>query len=94
MAESAKRLFVGGNWKCNNTLAESKQLVENVLNKLQFDENRVEVVVAPIFVQIPTVLDLLNKNVQVAAQDCSATGFGAFTGEIAYENFFMWNLMR
>jgi len=83
MAESAKRLFVGGNWKCNNTLAESKQLVENVLNKLQFDENKVEVVVAPVFLQIPAILGQLNKNVQVAAQNCSATGFGAFTGEIA-----------
>jgi len=83
MVESTKRLFIGGNWKCNNTLVESKLLVENVLNKLSFDENRVEVIVAPVFVQIPFVLDILNKNVQVAAQDCSATGFGAFTGEIA-----------
>jgi len=98
MVESTKRLFIGGNWKCNNTLVESKLLVENVLNKLSFDENRVgklslltylfiililEVIVAPVFVQIPFVLDTLNKNVQVAAQDCSATGFGAFTGEIA-----------
>ncbi len=41
MAESLKKLFVGGNWKSNNTLADSKNLVENVLNKLDFDPNRV-----------------------------------------------------
>lgn len=83
MAESLRKVFVGGNWKCNNTLAESKQLVENVLNKLTFDENRVEVVVSPVFVQIPFVLGALNKNIQVAAQNCSGTGLGAYTGEIA-----------
>lgn len=84
MAAPAKKLFVGGNWKCNNTLAESKLLVENVINKLEFDENRVEVIIAPIFVQIPAVQHALtNKNVKVAAQNSSATGLGAYTGEIA-----------
>jgi triosephosphate isomerase len=83
MAESLKKLFVGGNWKSNNTLAESKNLVENVLNKLDFDPNRVDVVVAPIFLHIPYVVDALDKKIQVAAQNCSATTLGAYTGEIA-----------
>lgn len=38
---TVKKFFVGGNWKCNNTLAESKKLVEDVINKLDFDDNKV-----------------------------------------------------
>jgi len=83
MAESVKKLFVGGNWKSNNTLAESKKLIEDVLNKIEFDENRVDVVVAPIFLQIPYVVEAVNQKIQVAAQNCSATTLGAYTGEIA-----------
>lgn len=34
MAE--RRRFIGGNWKSNNTLAKSLELVDNVVNKLEF----------------------------------------------------------
>lgn len=83
MASTLRKLFIGGNWKCNNTLAQTKDLVENTLNKIKFDQNKVEVVVAPVFTQIPYVLSALNKSIQVAAQNTSATGYGAYTGEIA-----------
>ena len=43
-----RKLLVGGNWKCNNTLAQSKALVNDVLNALKFNPSKVEVVVAPI----------------------------------------------
>jgi triosephosphate isomerase (TIM) len=29
-----RKLFVGGNWKCNNTLSQTQELVKNVYNKL------------------------------------------------------------
>jgi triosephosphate isomerase len=32
-----RRFFIGGNWKCNNTLAQTEKLIKNVLNKLVFD---------------------------------------------------------
>ena len=42
MVESARRhYFVGGNWKCNGTLASVKDLIENTLNKAEFDVARV-----------------------------------------------------
>lgn len=41
MASALRRLFVGGNWKCNNTLSQSKDLINNTLNKIRFDKNRV-----------------------------------------------------
>jgi len=38
--QANRKRFVGGNWKCNNTQAKTKELVENVINKLNFDENK------------------------------------------------------
>jgi hypothetical protein len=37
---SSKRLFVGGNWKSNNTQAQTKALIENTINKLSFDSSK------------------------------------------------------
>ena len=80
-----RKLLVGGNWKCNGTLQSIKDLSSNVLNKAEFDSNKVEVVVAPISVHLTTVKSLVNPNIQVSCQNMSATGTGAFTGEIAGE---------
>eukprot|EP01016_Furgasonia_blochmanni_P005156 TRINITY_DN119_c0_g1_i1.p1 TRINITY_DN119_c0_g1~~TRINITY_DN119_c0_g1_i1.p1 ORF type:complete len:290 (-),score=132.40 TRINITY_DN119_c0_g1_i1:247-1116(-) len=81
-----RRLFVGGNWKCNNTVAQTKDLVEKVVNKLTFDTKKTEVVVSPVFTQIPLVQSLIKNQVQVAAQNSSATSYGQYTGEIAPEH--------
>jgi triosephosphate isomerase len=40
MVES-KKYFVGGNWKSNGTLASVKDLVEGVLNKLEYNRDKV-----------------------------------------------------
>lgn len=45
-----------------------------------------EVVVAPVFLHIPWVLENVRKDVQVSAQNCSLTGFGQYTGEIAAQH--------
>jgi triosephosphate isomerase len=39
--KSGRKAFVGGNWKCNKTLAEAKKLVEEVVDKLEFDPAKV-----------------------------------------------------
>ncbi|KAL4469477.1 hypothetical protein ABPG74_004730 [Tetrahymena malaccensis] len=78
-----RRLFVGGNWKCNNTLAQTKDLVNSVLNKLHFDPSKVDVVVAPVFLHVPWVAEHIQKPVQVSVQNTSLTGTGAYTGEIS-----------
>ena len=38
---STRKLFVGGNWKSNNTVEQTRDLVENVINKLEFDPKTV-----------------------------------------------------
>jgi hypothetical protein len=50
---ASKKLFVGGNWKSNNTVQQTKQLVEGVLNKLKFDKSKIEVIVSPPALHIP-----------------------------------------
>jgi len=82
---ASKKLFVGGNWKSNNTVQQTKQLVEGVLNKLKFDKNKSDVVVAPPALHLALVQQTLtNKDVHISAQNASLYGFGAYTGEIRY----------
>jgi triosephosphate isomerase len=82
---SARRYLVGGNWKCNGTFSFAKQFSHEVLNALKFDASRVEVVVAPSALHVSTVQANVNSNIQVAVQNLSLTGNGAFTGEISAE---------
>ena len=80
----AKRKYIiGGNWKCNGTLSSINTLVNDTLNKAEFDTGKVEVVVAPVSIHIATVKALVKDTVKVAAQNMSQTGKGAFTGEIS-----------
>jgi triosephosphate isomerase len=85
MESAQRKMVIGGNWKCNGDVQSIKDLVNNVLNKAKFDSDKVDVIVAPISIHIASVKALLKENVKVAAQNMSATGNGAFTGEISGE---------
>jgi len=76
-----KKMLVGGNWKCNGTIAKIGQLVE-MLNAAPVPPH-VEVVVCPVALHIPAAVAGLKPEIQVGAQNCCLTGTGAFTGEIA-----------
>jgi triosephosphate isomerase len=36
-----RKAFIGGNWKCNNTLAQTQNLVSTIIDQLEFDKERV-----------------------------------------------------
>ena len=36
-----RKVFIGGNWKCNNTLPETQSMVSNIIDKLEFNDNKV-----------------------------------------------------
>lgn len=55
MQKVARKLLVGGNWKCNNSVQESKKLVTESLNNLMFNKEKVEVVIAPMNLHITNV---------------------------------------
>ena len=80
-----RKKIIAGNWKMNLTIAEGKQLVQDVINGIQALPHHKEVVFAPPFLQSVMVSELVNKtnNVFVAAQNCSAFANGAYTGEIS-----------
>jgi len=81
---SLRRLMVGGNWKSNGTMSFAKSFPAEVLNGLKFDASKVEVVVAPTALHLGTVQGAItNSNVNVATQNISLTGNGAFTGELS-----------
>jgi triosephosphate isomerase (TIM) len=78
-----RKYLVGGNWKCNGTMDFAKKFPTEVLNKLKFDPSKVDVVVAPTALHIPIVQSAVGNNVNVATQNLSLTGDGAFTGELS-----------
>ncbi len=81
-----RKLFVGGNWKCNGTLEFAQKFPKDVLHQLKFNPAKVEVVVAPSLLHLSTVQQALQGTaVQVAAQNASLYGPGAFTGELSNE---------
>jgi len=79
-AYAGKRYLLGGNWKCNGSKASVAKLVAE-LNGAGPIPAWVEVVCGVPAIHIGTVLATLRADVAVGAQDCSATGDGAFTGE-------------
>jgi triosephosphate isomerase len=82
-AKDGERTYlIGGNWKCNGTLASSKEIIA-VLNKGGPIPANSEVVVGVPAIHIPLALSTLREDVAVAAQDCGLNEkCGAFTGEI------------
>mmetsp|Transcript_17910 Transcript_17910/g.25511 ORF Transcript_17910/g.25511 Transcript_17910/m.25511 type:complete len:310 (+) Transcript_17910:84-1013(+) len=80
--EGERKYLIGGNWKCNGTLASAKELIET-LNKAGPIPASAEVVVAVPFIHIPLALSTLRNDIEVAAQNCGVNDKqGAYTGEI------------
>jgi len=79
-----RKPIVGGNWKCNGTLESGKELL-GALNAGTWDENSIDVVVCPVALQALEMMKLAKPGIKVALQNLSATGTGAFTGEMSAE---------
>ena len=79
----ARRYFIAGNWKMNNTAAKANELI-GAINAQIASETSVDVAVCPTF----TALDAASKalagsNVKLGAQNMYVKASGAYTGEIA-----------
>lgn len=65
--ESQRKLFIGGNWKCNLTLSSSQDLINSVLNQMQVDPSKVEVAVFPVSIHLASVKSAVtNPNIIVS----------------------------
>ena len=79
----SRKPFIAGNWKLNNTIAESEELIQGLLPRVGAVED-VEIVVAPQFLALQAVVDSARGSaVQVYAQNMHDKDSGAFTGEVS-----------
>ncbi|MCK9462235.1 MAG: triose-phosphate isomerase [Proteobacteria bacterium] len=78
-----RRQYIAGNWKMNNTVAESEALARAVAAGVGAGA-KADVAVIPPFLSVPAVVAALRGTaVKVGAQDVYFEKQGAFTGEIS-----------
>ena len=81
--EKERKLIIAGNWKSNKTVAEALALVADLKRELAAVKE-VDIVVCPPYTALESVSKaILDSNLRLGAQNLSADGYGAFTGEIA-----------
>ena len=76
--------IVAGNWKMNNSLNETINLINNL--KQNVGRTDVKVMIAPSFPFLKTAVDQLKDvNIEVVAQNINDNKSGAFTGEVSID---------
>ena len=79
-----RRKIVVGNWKMNNTIAESETLASEVLAALGENFSGCEVGIAPTFLALEAAGRFIDgSEVQLVAQNCHYENDGAYTGEVS-----------
>lgn len=79
-AEGTRKYLLGGNWKANGTVASCEKIIAEFNGAGPIPANAEAVIGVP-FIHIPICLQSLRSDVEIAAQNCSLTGTGAYTGE-------------
>jgi len=79
-----RKLYIAGNWKMNMVPSKAVEFVKALREETK--DAKVRVMVAPSFVCIPAVAQVLKgSNITVAAQNLNDHESGAFTGEVSCE---------
>jgi triosephosphate isomerase len=80
--EGERKYLIGGNWKCNGTVASLTELIDT-FNKAGPIPANAEVAICAPFIHIPLCLSKLREDIAVGAQNCGVNDKeGAYTGEI------------
>ncbi len=74
--------MVAGNWKMNKTLQEGIQLAQSINDFFEKNRTGSEVVLAPPFIHLGPVAEILTS-VSLGAQNCASEAGGAYTGEVS-----------
>lgn len=78
-----RKPIIAGNWKMYKTVKESSDFVKLLHEKFKDVQDR-EIVVCPVALSIPAVVDALRfSNIQVGAQDGHWENEGAYTGNVS-----------
>lgn len=77
--------IVAGNWKMNNNLDETKELIKNIKKELkETNLKATRVFVAPTFVNLLSAVKMAeDSKIEVIAQNMHQAKSGAFTGEVS-----------
>ena len=86
-----RKQIYAANWKMNQGTSETEDFIKSFLSKIQGLNLPCEIVIAPPFVALPKLADLLHTAtagqnahaIQIGAQNCSQFDSGAYTGEIS-----------
>ena len=79
-----RKMIVAGNWKMNNDLSDSVNLISEIKNLLSGKELKAEVIICPPFISLETASALIKgTKIKLGAQNMSFEENGAFTGEIS-----------
>ncbi len=77
-----RKKIVAGNWKMNNDLNQTANLVSALLQQRQNSE--AEIMIAPSFVNLPQAVQLTkDSNIETIAQNMHFADNGAYTGEVS-----------
>ena len=65
MVESTaeRKYIVGGNWKSNGSVEFVRDMCSKTLNTMQYDKEKVEVVITPIALHIAAMKAMLNADI-------------------------------
>lgn len=85
-----RKPIFAANWKMNLGPSATEGFVKSFLSLLQGQSYAAEIVIAPPFVSLPKLAEVLHASgagkeaeaIQIAAQNCSQNDPGAFTGEV------------
>lgn len=81
--DSKRKFLIAGNWKLNKTPRESIKFAKDI-KKAIFNDDDVEIMVAPVFNSIYPVYNELKKtHIDLGSQDVYWETSGAFTGEVS-----------
>ena len=79
-----RRKVIAGNWKMNNDLKETQNLLSKLTSGLSMDNLNCDVIVCPPFTSLSEAHTLLkDTKVKLGAQNMYFESSGAFTGEIS-----------
>jgi triosephosphate isomerase (TIM) len=87
-----KKYFIA-NWKMQLLDKDSGELVSSLAEKLKFDTESVEVVIAPSLLSVPGAVQATqDSDIKISVQNISERDLGAFTGETGIEQLFGFNI--
>jgi triosephosphate isomerase len=75
---------IAGNWKMNNDIAQSTELINGLKSALAGSSSPATVVICPPFTSLGTAQQLIaGSSIKLGAQDVSMYDSGAYTGEVS-----------